>query len=367
MITSNLRLFLAIFLSLAIFFGLKYIFINPSLFTPNNILADITQKTEEIKTNISSIKLPSFSKIFTLKFDSNKNEPTEQPNNKNGGNSYFFPVIQPTSTNPTDPLKPPPTSIYRPPTVKPTSKQIQKPTKKPTKKPVLKPTTKPSAIPTQKPIPTIGQVRPGKNLEEVISIVSQMACVPKPMLYAIIRNESGTRYDSMSTETFILYNTYLWWKSDKITSKNQICDFTAFDQKTGLIPSDSKFAGEFCWIGDITDSMGPMSISSFVWNAYPSQLSNLLGQSTFDRRVILDAILGAALHLKNVSTYRGSDCNNWELKYVAKASCKYLSRCEYDQQTNYCVNTCNYYNQYSSNKLDCSQTMSVITNDCQFK
>jgi len=353
MLTSKHRIFVAIILSLIFVLIIRSAYSDPTLFEPENIYTDFIQNTKNIKAKISS--------FFTLNFNSTDNIVMKQSNNENN-TSFLLPII-----NQQNKISVSPTIIF------PTQEVLVKPTYQPRQsKPTAIPTKKSVITPTSTPIPSkpIGLVRPGKNIDEVIEEVAKIACIPKPMLYAILKNESGDRYKNMSVDTFVLYNTYNWWNSDRITSIDQICNFTAFNNKTGIIPTDSKFAGEMCWIGDITDSMGPMSISSFVWNAYLEREKSLMNQQTIDRRVIFDALLGAALHLKNVSLYKGTNCDHWELKYVVKAACKYLSMCQYNlfnSDINYCDNTCNTYNQYSSTKLDCSQIDSVITNDCQLK
>ena len=122
MITSNSRIFLAITLSLLLFFGLKYLYTNPQILRPENILAAVNQKTAEIKTKISSIKIPNLSNFknfltFKLSFPSN-DIPLKQYNNNNS-NSFSLPTvppIQPTLTDSTDlnrPLRlnPPPLAL----------------------------------------------------------------------------------------------------------------------------------------------------------------------------------------------------------------------------------------------------------------
>jgi len=234
---------------------------------------------------------------------------------------------------------------------------------------VPKPTNKPA--PTATPIPpkiTIGLVRPQKTLDQVLDFVNKEACVPKNLFLAISQIENGLKFKNLEESKFTLYNTYNWWNKSEVTEWD-IYFAQAYNSFGGVVPDDSKFAGKIVAVGiDPYDMkiMGPVPISEQEYNAYKDRINKILGQTTTDRRIILDSHLILGLHLKNISTYRGSDCNNWELKYITKAACKYLGKCTYDvlgNKGNYCIRACNNYNQYAGTNYNCDSIPSLISDD----
>ena len=376
MITSNSRIFLAITLSLLLFFGLKYLYTNPQILRPENILAAVNQKTAEIKTKISSIKIPNLSNFknfltFKLSFPSN-DIPLKQYNNNNS-NSFSLPTvppIQPTLTDSTDSdrfNRSQPTPTIKPsPTRTPTA--VPRPTATPRPTAVPRPTTPSVPTPTvENPFPL---ARPQDNLNEVVSYASIKTCVPPPLFKAITMIESGDRLFTMSQSDFLFYNTYNWWNDPGLTFQKN-CFGLNYNSYGGRVPLDSKYAGQQCitkWADkyDIK-SMGFLQLSEDEYNAYKTRINNILKQETTDRRVILDSYINLGLHLKNISTERTENCSSWEKKYVIKAACKYHGSC-YFSGDDYCTTACNYYNQYGGS-INCSNLPGIISDDgkCTFK
>lgn len=362
MITSNRRIFLAIFLSLFLFFGIKHFYINPQILRPDNIYASITQKAAELKIKISSIKLPNLKKLFTLNFDYQTNNKTDESIHQNQ-TSFSLPTVpqpSPTDFNQLYPIPSDSIQLYPSPTIKPS------PTRRPTAVP--RPTSTPIPVPTtERPFPL---ARPQDNLDEVINYASTKTCVPPPLFKAITKIESGDRLFTISQSDFLFYNTYNWWNNPSLTFQKN-CYGLNYNSYGGRVPSDSKYAGQQCitkW-ADVTDikSMGFLQLSEREWNSYKTQINDILKQQTTDRRVILDSYINLGLHLKNISTERSENCSSWEKKYVIKAACKYHGSC-YFTGDNYCTTACNYYNQYGGS-IDCSNLPGVISDDgkCTFK
>ncbi len=286
--------------------------------------------------------------------------PTDTPSNSPSVGFEKAPTKNPAqlSIAPTSSPQVVPTSSYIEPTVR-----------------VVLPTTipKPSNVPASTPIPVptripIGLVRPQKNLDEVLAYVGKESCVPKNLFLAISQIENGLKFKNLDEKKFTLYNTFNWWNKDG-TTEQDLYFAQAYNSWDGNIPLDSKFPGQHVAQGiDPYDMkiMGPVPISEQEFNAYKDRVIAILGQTTIDRRIILDSHLILGLHLKNISTYRGSDCNNWELKYVAKAACKYLGKCTYNvfgNAGNYCIRACNNYNQYAGTNYNCDSIPSMISDD----
>jgi hypothetical protein len=214
-----------------------------------------------------------------------------------------------------------PTNIIYPtevdlPNVLPTSSSIaQVNTIKPTKPP--------------KPTPLILQtVRPGKNFDEVVESVSQIICIPKAMVRAVLQEEYGP-----------------WLK--KIEA-----DWT---NKNTYHGPDPDYTGS-------TQIMGVMQMMGDTWQKIKPVVSSKVGGVDLSINVTYDAILGAAYHLWNISTYRGKDCQDWSLQYIAKAACKYGGGCIAGSR-NYCLEVCNYYNQFSRQHKNCSKISKILSSD----
>jgi len=315
--------------------------------SPDEFKLDISQ----IKEQISQAKNSIFAKFQTKNLVENNikeqqssfsNFKTLPTSSQKKPVNYPSPTKSPTSTFPTS------------------SKKI----------PTLKPTTKPTTIPTptQKPI---GIQRPGTSYEETLKDVAARTCVPTALLKAILEIESGGRLSTLSSSEFFLFNRYDWW-NEKTTTLSQVCRGIAYNHHTGLVPSDAQYAGSRCFAAETfsTDvfSLGFISISQYEEDAYRSQLKNILKIDQIDRRVIFDTMMIAGLHFKNISTYRGDDCNDWEAKYIAKTACKYHGGCPYGGSGNYCQEVCDNYNRFTSGKkADCTNVSSLLDSQCMIK
>ncbi len=321
-----------IFISLLFSLALSYLIINFSLILP---------KTKSV---------PNFLKTFTQLNLNNSNLPktTSKPISFNG-----VPFSTPIPTH----------KIIN--TLFPTKKIIKK-TPTPYKRPTLKPTIKILSSPT--PTPTeqaIGIQRPGTNIDETLKTISKKTCVPSALFKAIGINESGGRLSKLSKNEFILFNRYNWW-NEKTTSLTQVCYGIAYNHHTGLVPPNSQYANQRCMGAETfsTDifSLGFLSISQSEEDAYKERVKGIMRVDNIDRRVIFDTLMIAGLHYKNISTYRGDECENWEAKYIAKTACKYHGKCYYNwagRSGDYCQETCDYYNQLTTGeKADCNNVSS---------
>lgn len=330
------------------------------------IASDVKETSLNVTEKISSFKI--ISSITLPNFFSSNISPTTLPNMNNENRVAPSSIITQTkpSVIPTGKRFVFPTSAVRKKTPTPTVKKIVSPTAKPT----------PTEIP-------IGRVRPGKNYNEMVEIVAKKTCVPAALIKAFAAIESGDKTQSkiafLPQDRFIKYNTYDWW-NDPSTSQAQVCEGIGYNHHTGLIPEGSQYAGARCMQAETFTtvdvfSMGYLSLSEYVENAYRKRVLDLLKVDKVDRRVFFDATVIAALHLKNTSTYRGDDCNNWEAKYIAKAACKYLSFCIYDmgkRTGDYCQEICDLYNGFTSGeKANCKNISSIFKNNgsggCEFK
>ena len=319
MIASNRRIFLAIFLSLVVFFGIKHLYTHPQILRPENIYASIIQKTKEIKTKISSIKFPDFSKIFTLNFNPTNNETPLRPSGFEGQaiNFNLPTVIQPTTSNqqqPTIANRQPTTKYYPSPYNKPS------PTRRPTAVP--RPPTavpRPTAVPIPAPVPITSDTRPGTTLEEIFKEVNKRICVPAALLRAFQEEETGPWFHYYDNP--VPYNTYGWWK----TSAADPCKGFGYDTKTGYVPSDSYYAGRFCMItpGATPGIMGLFAINQWEQDTTRKNTVEFL-PNNIDRRVIFDAaIIFASATINRVVE---PECGEvWSDDVVNTAAAKHVS------------------------------------------
>ena len=360
MINSNRRIFLAIFLSLVIFFAIRYVSLNPAQFNPSNIYAGITQKTAEIRTKIASIKFSEFSKIFTLNFNPVSNQPLQQYNNSR--NNFALPTVLQNIS----------------PTYKIGNGLI------PTSKPYIKPTTRP--IPTYRPQPTkvpepttipIGNVRPGSSIQEIADMVQKYTCTPANLIKAVKYWETGESFLNADAATIRKYNTYDWWNN--ASSAQEICSGYAYNVIKGTIPSDSKFAGTRCQnpLGkqDYPYAiMGILPLDDSEQIAYIDDFQRVFNTNLpVDRRVFFDAMMMVGFHLKNISLERSDNCAQWDVKYIFKAACKYQGGCIFqyttgsDRSGDYCYLTCTKYNEYAGTSYDCTSAGNYLDASCNFK
>lgn len=368
--SSNLKIFLSIVLSLVIFFGANYILKNPEQ-TKNTIY----QAPNIILSSIKTLNpLPFFSQI-TKKFF---NPPTPQfahlsnwqntnwqnKNNNINNNSFNLPTssfqFTPPSPTPTQKIIfkiPTPTIFYKP---------ITK-TKKITKPPV--PTPSPQIIITEK--------RPGQSLQEIAQIAQRYTCTPAALLLAIKSIESGESFLKADKKTIEKYNTYGWWKN--ASSIKEICDGHGYDEIKGIIPQDSAFAGERCQVPLGNQNypykiMGILALDDHEEQSYIDDFQKVFKTNiSIDRRVLFDSFILGGFHFKNISLERSNNCQNWELKYIAKVACKYQGGCHFQYQTgsnrsgDYCFLVCEKYNQYAGTHYNCSNASNYVDAYCNFK
>ena len=360
MIDSNRRIFLAIFLSLVIFFCIRYVSLNPAQFNPSNIYAGITQKTTEIKTNISSFKfpdlikifsfnIPNFSRLFTFNYSPVSNQPLQQYNNGAGNNGNSFTV--PTQTY--QPYQPPqggqqfptvagglvPTRYYFYPTsiVRPTT--IIQPTSRP------QPTTAPQPTAVPEAPPVTSNVRPGTTLEEIFQEVNKRICVPVALLRAIQEEETGTWLPyNTSSSTIKNYNEYGWWQ----TGAGDPCYGFGYNTATGIVPSDSVKAGIQCKNavgGDDLKIMGILQVSQWEQDTTRKNTLAIL-PNNIDRRVMFDnAIIVASAIINQVVE---PPCGEvWSDDVVHLAAEKHIGTGGCQQgSVNYCDDVVAHYKEY---------------------
>lgn len=338
MITSNSRLFLAIILSLFLFFGIRHLYTNPQILNPENVLASITQKTAEIKTKIFSIRLPNLSNLFSLKFflPSDNIAPSQnkfgsgqaiKPYNNNNNSLSFPMVIQPTTSNqqqPTIANRQPTTKYYPSPYKIPISPPRPTATPRPTAIPKPTETPKPTNIPLLKILPR----RPGNSFEEVISIVSPIMCVPKALLWGTLINEYGAWLNKIEAD----------WDN-----KNTYPGFDA----TAIQWSQTSF-GVMQMMGDTWFRIKPYVMKKFIVD-------------DMSLNVTFDSIASLAYHVRNVSL-AGQDnqpCDDWSVEYILYAACRHNGACpantfgQSQYYNAYTYRVCEEYNKHSDKKKNC--------------
>ncbi|MEK7597330.1 MAG: hypothetical protein AAB441_01650 [Patescibacteria group bacterium] len=345
-LVKNYRVFLSIILSLMI-----VLFVIPIFSTPN-----------KIKNLLSNIKFNpnSLTKLFTIKFDSKDPELVSRLDDRK--NSFnLTPISQTTSV----PVEPTSQSRLTPTTLYPTNKIIS-----PTKIPIKIPTNPPT--PTKKPKPTrapdvfpidTSLARPGKTADEVFEIASQKTCVPKAVLKGVAYIESGSFFDVVSPKYFLLYNSYNWWNSEFLTEEKRACSGYDYDSNTGLIPSDSKFAGHKCRDGSGSGlvTMGPLAVSDHWEGKFKKPAASALGVAKTGQRVILDAIAIVGMSVK--SNVKPANCKSWTAHEVAKAACSYYGSCGFKDGTYYCNTFCRNYAKFGG-KAACQTAVNQMQDNC---
>ncbi|GEM_PF-6484859 len=265
---------------------------------------------------------------------------SRQPTNIPGGSVEFPSGTVPSgqinpSLSPTgSPITPFPSTVFPSSYITPTG--VYSPTNTP------KPTKVPKATNTPKPTPIVlANRRPGNNVDEVIENVYKIICVPKPMLRAVLEIEYGPWLGKLQNE---------WEQRNTLT-----CPPAGCDQSNPVCNGDQTISGV-------------MQMMSDTWCRIYPYVRQKVGNSVLSINVTYDAILGAGYHLKNISLNRDKDCEDWDLKSIAKAACKYGGSC--GGGDNYCGRVCAYYNQFTTGpKKNCAQLPNVISMDglCQLK
>ncbi len=261
------------------------------------------------------------------------------------------PYIQPTKGSIAPTYSPQPTRIPTKPPPQPT--EAPEPTKKP------KPTKVPDIFPIDQNLK-----RPGETVDELFAIAAQKACIPKAALRAIASIESGGFFDTVIPKYLLLYNSYNWWNSQFITEEKRLCSGYAYDMNTGLVPSDSKYAGYKCREGSGSGLavMGCMASSPKEFDLYKGLVAKALGVpvAQVDRRVILDSLILTGFAIQK-EVHAGS-CTNWSAGEMVKGACSYYGSCGFKDGTYYCNTFCRNLKTYGGG--DCSGAIAKYKDSC---
>lgn len=228
----------------------------------------------------------------------------------------------------------------------------------PTKTP--KPTKPPDVFPID---PSLA--RPGTTTDEVFNIASQKTCVPVPVLKGIAYIESGSFFDVVSPKYFLLYNSANWWNSQYLTEEKRACGGYDYDNGSGLILSDSLFAGYNCHSDGSTGPQsyiyGPMQVNGIEQDQFGPKVASLLKVNNVDRRIILDAIMIVGLEAND--NVKPTSCTNWTAWQVAKAACGYYGSCGFKDGTYYCNTFCRNYAKFGG-KQNCQAAVNQMQDNC---
>lgn len=268
-----------------------------------------------------------------------ENTPTEVPTST--------PYIKPTIVIPT---------YSRQPTARPTQPPVQ-PTRPPEPTKVPKPTKGPDLFPID---PSLA--RPGTTVDEIIAAAAAKACAPKEVLRTLASIESGGFFDTVIPKYLLLYNSENWWNSEFITEEKRMCSGYAYDGNTGLVFSDSKYAGYKCRDGSGSGLgvVGVMQLSPYLFSHYKDAAAKAIGSKNVDRRIIFDSLVMAGLNIKENT--KATTCTNWDARTVVKAACSYYGSCGTKDGTYYCATFCRNYQKYGGK--DCSGAISQFTESC---
>ncbi|MCX7955529.1 MAG: hypothetical protein N2593_00235 [Patescibacteria group bacterium] len=340
MSSSNLKIFLSIFLSLIIFFSISYIFENP-------------QNTKEIIQNIPNILSSSFQSFNPIKLLSqtaknvfnSENQKIQSQINNNNQISFNLPTSSFKYISPTSIKEKIPTKYILPQkkiSITPTKITNNSPTKK------LENENKNE---NKKSLPPIkSDERPGNSLDEIFEEVSQRTCFPKALLWAFKTVETGERFKNESSSTIKIYNTYGWWKN----GKGDPCYGYGYHTQTGIIPQDSINAGSSCAkpIGSKDDLkiMGLFQISEWEEQVSRKQTIKDLPEN-IDRRVFFDNALIFSYITKNrIPGGPPQNCQNWPENIIKKVAEKHHGVCQYDYgngaKGDYCQKIIELYKKY---------------------
>ena len=363
MLNHRLKILASMIIALIVVQGYAYFSQNPTV---------IPTQAENIKGLLSNLKFnpSSLTRLFTLNFADRSltNPPTSPVNN----NSFNYPTIDPNrptikptniigSENPTptvyatnDGLVDFPVEDNDINNIPGAPTNVPKPTKMP------KPTKPPDIFPID---PSL--VRYGKTTDEVFTFASSKTCVPKEVLKGIAYIESGGFFDVVDPKYFLLYNSENWWNSQFLTEEKRACGGYDYDNGSGIVPSDSKYAGHNCHSDGSTGAtsyiMGPMQVNGSEQSKFASQVKSATGAKQVDRRIILDAILIVGFISKqNVNP---TSCSNWSGYQVAKAACGYYGSCGFADGTYYCNTFCRNYKSFGG-KADCQGAVNQMQDNC---
>ena len=360
-IPKHIRMLIACGIAL----GISYTVTFHQYTTPTQVnIQRLQNDTQSLVASIPQFTLPTFN-LATLYSQQVIPTVTPEPIQNNAGvPTMGFEAVSPGVPTSTPYIQPTalPGGIYTSPL--PTTAAIPITTNgvspAPTNTP--KPTKPPNVFPVD---PSLQ--RPGTTPDEVFTIASQKTCVPKAVLRAIASIESGGFFDVVDPKWFMLYNSYNWWKSPSITDMQRICSGYGQDGNTGIIPSDSNFAGQVCLkpapMGGNLVVRGPMSISFWETKDFKSKAARVLDVPVADERVILDALVIAGLSINN--EVKPSSCQSWSTHDIVKAACIYYGtaeKCGYADHSYYCNTFCHNLPKYGGK--DCSSAVPQFANGC---
>jgi hypothetical protein len=301
-------------------------------------------------TSLSSFhfEMPHFELI------SQKIEPSPTPSEVAPTMAYEQAPTTPPSTvtiMPTNIIQP----TYAVPTVRP-SVPVQ-PTQAPQPTKIPKPTKGPDVFPIDP-----SKKRPGETVDDIIAAAAAKACAPKEVLRTLASIESGGFFDTVSPKYLLLYNSENWWNSEFITEEKRICSGYAYDGNTGIVFSDSKYAGYKCREGSGSGLavVGVMSLSPYLYGHYKDQAAKAIGSKNIDRRIIFDSLVIAGMNIKENT--KATTCTNWDARTVVKAACSYYGSCGTKDGTYYCATFCRNYQKYGGK--DCSGAIAQFTDSC---
>ena len=331
-------------------------FANPNQFDTVALKSDV----DAIITSVTTfhLEIPRI-RLFSERIESPSPTP-EEPYPTPVDNTLPMETTSPPSEAPTSTPYIQPTwgityPTVRPPSPVPTKQVTSAP--QPTKKP--KPTKAPDIFPID---PNLK--RPGETVDELFTIAAQKACIPKAALRAIASIESGGFFDTVIPKYLLLYNSYNWWNSEFITEEKRLCSGYAYDMNTGLVPSDSKYAGYKCREGSGSGLavMGCMASSPREFDLYKGLVAKALGVSVaqVDRRVILDSLILTGFAIQK-EVHAGS-CTSWSASEMVKGACSYYGSCGFKDGTYYCNTFCRNLKTYGGG--DCSGAIAKYKDSC---
>ncbi|MCL4364661.1 hypothetical protein M1328_05510 [Patescibacteria group bacterium] len=337
----NYRIFLSIIFSFIFVFFIVPIFATPGRLTDlaKNFYSLLTLKFSLQNNNLSQNQTNPFNPPTVEPAQVLPNEPSVSSDVANGSSGSFEPTTGLMNQTPTS------------------SNQVPTATQ-PTKTP--KPTKPPDVFPID---PSLA--RPGTTTDEVFNIASQKTCVPVPVLKGIAYIESGSFFDVVSPKYFLLYNSANWWNSQYLTEEKRACGGYDYDNGSGLILSDSLFAGYNCHSDGSTGPQsyiyGPMQVNGIEQDQFGPKVASLLKVNNVDRRIILDAIMIVGLEAND--NVKPTSCTNWTAWQVAKAACGYYGSCGFKDGTYYCNTFCRNYAKFGG-KQNCQAAVNQMQDNC---
>jgi len=169
-------------------------------------------------------------------------------------------------------------------------------------------------------------------------------CIPKGMLWATVWTEYGAWMKDVEAD-WTNRNTYGWWGNMDDPRDNQ-------------------------WSQEVNSKVVTQMMDDTWWRIKNSGImEQKFGTNQMSIMVTFDAFASTSYYLWNISLYRDNDCNNWPLKNMAKAFCKYAGGCYEHEGENFCEVKCKKYNESgASPQKNCSEILNTIDRyNCDFK